>query len=429
MEMTDTHYQRRASLRQQDRKATEALQVERFNALLQTTRRENAFYRERHASCPLNIARIADLEQFPYTYKDDLVGDGGNRYCTNLTWSLERYTRLHRTSGTRGNPLAIPDTAEDWAWWLECWQYVLDSADITAADRVVMAFSFGPFVGFWSAHDAATDRGAMVVPAGGMSSLGRLDLIRTVDATAVFCTPSYALHLAEVAADNQIDVGRSSVTRIVVAGEPGGSMPAVRERIESAWQATVFDHAGATEVGAWGFADPHGRGLYINEAEFIPEFLSTETGAPAEEGELSELVLTSLRRFGAPVIRYRTGDLVRPSWTHANSCQWVFLPGGVLGRIDDMLVVRGVNIFPSSVEQILRSFPEVIEFRMTAHRRGEMDALGIEVEDRLNDPKRIERELEVRLGLKVAVRCVAMGTLPRFEMKGSRFVDRRNEPS
>jgi phenylacetate-CoA ligase len=205
-------------------------------------------------------------------------------------------------------------------------------------------------------------------------------------------------------------------------------VPAIRSRIESHWQARLLDHAGASEVGSWGYGDAAGNGLFVNENDFIAEFLSVETGTPAAEGELSELVLTNLARAGSPVIRYRTGDLVRPSWQHGGENRFVFLPGGVLSRADDMMVIRGVNIFPSSVEQILRSFPEVIEYRMTARKQSEMDHLIVEIEDRLSQPDRVATELQLRLGLKVEVRQVPLGSLPRVEGKGKRFVDERCNP-
>jgi phenylacetate-CoA ligase len=289
-----------------------------------------------------------------------------------------------------------------------------------------MAFSFGPFIGFWSAHDAAVYRGALVVPSGGLSTVARVELIKSVRATALFCTPTYALHMAEVAAANQIDISQSELRCIIVAGEPGGSIPSIRQRIESAWNAKVIDHSGASEVGPWGYADVHRGGLHVNESEFIAEFLSVESGEPAAEGELSELVLTSLGRYGMPVIRYRTGDLVRPSWQAKGNCRFVYLDGGVLSRADDMLIIRGVNVFPSSVEQILRSFPEVLEYRMTAFKDGAMDALSIEVEDRLEQPERIAKEVLLKLGLRVDIECVVTDTLPRFEAKGKRFVDQRS---
>lgn len=258
-----------------------------------------------------------------------------------------------------------------------------------------------------------------------MTTLSRLELIQSTQANVLFCTPSYALHLAEKGAENHLAVGELPIERIVVAGEPGGSIPEIRDLIRSIWQAEVVDHSGASEVGPWGYSDPARRGLYINESQFIPEFLSLNHGGPAGEGELSELILTNLGRYGSPVIRYRTGDTVRPTWNDDQNCQFVLMEGGVLGRTDDMMIIRGVNIFPSSIEQILRSFPEIIEYRLTAYRDGQLDQLKIEIEDRLQQPDRVVKELQVRLGLRVEVFCVPPGSLPRFDLKGNRFVDER----
>jgi phenylacetate-CoA ligase len=260
-----------------------------------------------------------------------------------------------------------------------------------------------------------------------MSSVARLHLARNTGANVLCCTPTYALHLLEVAEQHQIDPIELEIRSIIVAGEPGGSVPAIRSRIEAGFQATVIDHAGATEVGPWGFGDAAGLGLYVNEALFVAEFLSLKTGEPAESGELAELLLTTLGRVGSPVIRYRTGDVVRPNWNFEGANRFVFLEGGVLGRTDDMMVIRGVNVFPSAIEQILRSFPEVVEYRMTVHKKAEMDQISIEVEDRLAQPTRVAEELQLRLGLKMEVRCVALGSLPRSEGKGRRFVDQRGK--
>jgi phenylacetate-CoA ligase len=319
----------------------------------------------------------------------------------------------------------VLDTAEDWRWWVDAWQFVLDAAQLKSSDRVLLAFSFGPFIGFWSAFDAILARGALAIPGGGIGSLARIELLRTTEANVLFCTPTYALRLAEVAAEHSINLARLPIERIVVAGEPGGSVRAIRERIEQIWNARVVDHAGATEVGPWGFADAEGLGLYVNESEFIAEFLPVENSQPTQAGELSQLVLTSLGRIGAPVIRYRTGDLVWPVWPANGPNRFVFLQGGVLGRADDMMIIRGVNVYPSALEQILRSFPELVEYRMTARKRGELDELFIDVEDRLEQPGRIAEELQLRLGLKIDVRAVPAGSLPRFEGKGQRFVDER----
>lgn len=405
--------------------ALRAWQLERLNKLLIEVIPSNRFYVEKLGKLVRPLVSLDQLAEMPFTFKEELVtAPAHGEFAANLTYPLERYVRYHHTSGTRGRPMPVLDTAEDWEWWVETWQYMLDAAEVRAGDRAILAFSFGPFIGFWSAHDASVERGLMVIPTGGMSSRARLEMMRTCEATVLFCTPSYALHLTEVAHENQIEPRSLKVRKIIVAGEPGGSVPATRQRIENAWNAQLTDHAGASEVGPWGFSRDD-RGLHIIESEFIAEFLSIATGENARDGELSELVLTSLGRRGSPLIRYRTGDLVRPRFNAPGDCRFVLLEGGVLGRADNMLVVRGVNVFPSSIEHILRGFPEVIEFRVTASKAGAMDSLAVEVEDRLGQPERIARELQLRLGLKIEVQTVPVGTLPRFEGKGKRFVDRR----
>jgi len=432
--MISTTFEERRRCEALGAKRLAAHQLARLNRLLKTILPANRFYAEKFSH--LSPQALADphgplrsfdqLADLPYTFKDELLSAGDTGESTNLTFPPERYVRFHQTSGTRGRPLVVLDTADDWAWWIDCWQFVLDAAGIEPGDRVFMAFSFGPFVGFWSAFDAACARGCLVVPGGGLTTLARLEMIRSTRTTAVLCTPSYALHMAEVGAAHQLHVGELGIRVLILAGEPGGSVPATRARIESAWQARVLDHSGATEVGPWGYGDAHGGGLYINEHDFIAEFLSVETGTGAAEGELSELVLTNLGRTGSPILRYRTGDLVRPSWQHGGDNRFVYLPGGVLSRSDDMLVVRGVNVFPSSLEQILRSFPELIEYRMTVRKLGEMDHLVVEIEDRLDQPERVATELRLRLGLKVEVVGVPVGSLPRVDGKGKRFIDERD---
>ena len=186
----------------------------------------------------------------------------------------------------------------------------------------------------------------MVIPSGGMNTLARLELMRTAKATALFCTPSYALRLAEVARQNRIDPAHLEVRKIVVAGEPGGSSVAIREQIESAFGATLIDHAGATEVGPWGFGDRSGRGLFVIETEFIAEFHSLATGQAAADGELAELVITTLGRSGSPVIRYRTGDIVRPRFAAEFESRLCCSKAAYWGS-DDMLIVRGVISFPA----------------------------------------------------------------------------------
>jgi phenylacetate-CoA ligase len=415
------------------RAALDKLKLDRLQACLAEVLSANAFYRTKLGTGRALPESLAEFASWPVTTKEELVaGAAANGLPANLTHPLSSYVRCHRTSGTHGRPMPVFDTASDWTWWMECWRAILGRAGIGPGDRVLVASSFGPFLGFWSGFDGVLACGAMAIPTGGMSSLARLEMARSLSATVLMATPSYALHLAEVAAEAKLDLASLPIRLVIVAGEPGGSVPAVRDRIGLAWGATVLDHAGASEVGPWGVGDRHGHHLDVLEPWFHPEFLSVETGRPAAPGELAELVLTTLGRVGAPVLRYRTGDLVRPRWPDhaeidAGESPWVKLEGGVLGRSDDMLVVRGVNVFPAAIDGIVRSFPEVMEYRLTVFSRESLDELALEIEDRLDDPRRVAGELHLRLGLRVGVTAVPAGSLPRFEGKGRRVVDRRRD--
>ena len=409
------------------------LKLAKLRACLAEILPANAFYAAKLGHARALPATLAEFSTWPVTTKEELVaGATATGLPANLTYPLASYVRCHRTSGTHGRPMPVFDTASDWTWWMECWRAILARGGVGPGDRVLVASSFGPFLGFWSGFDGVLACGAMAIPTGGLSSLARLEMARSLSATVLMVTPSYALHLAEVAAEAKLDLAALPIRLVIVAGEPGGSVAAVRDRIGLAWDADVLDHAGASEVGPWGVGDRRGRHLDILEPWFHPEFLSVETGRPAVPGELAELVLTTLGRVGAPVLRYRTGDLVRPRFPDdaevaAGESPWVKLEGGVIGRADDMLVVRGVNVFPAAIDGIVRSFPEVVEYRLTVFSRASLDELAIEIEDRLDDPARVARELHLRLGLRVGVTAVPAGSLPRFEGKGRRIIDRRHD--
>jgi phenylacetate-CoA ligase len=403
-------------------------QLQRLNELLGTIS-ERPFYRDRLANIDLPLQSLDRLADIPLLNKSDLITPSPGEPGRIFDLPRSDYARIHQTSGTSGFPMPVLDTASDWKWWLKCWDHVLEAAEITDADIAMMAFSFGPFIGFWTANDALLNRGATVVPGGGMTSEQRLRAIHDHRCTVVCCTPTYALHLATVAEKSDIELSSSQVTKIIVAGEPGGSIPAVRQRIEQAWGATVIDHAGASELGAWGFGSPDGKGLHVIETEFIAELLKFDdrhpNGAAVADGEEAELVLTNLGRFGGPAIRYRTGDIVRGYRDHEYSCQFLWIDGGVIGRADDMIVVRGVNVFPSSIEAIIRELEPTTEFRMVITRRDEMDQLDLEIESDPGSAQRLEEVLRDRLAMRVPVIPVPLETLPRFEAKARRLVDRR----
>jgi phenylacetate-CoA ligase len=391
----------------------------------------NRFYEEKLLSnrASLSLGSLDNLSSFPFTTKQELVADQELHplFGSNLTYPLNEYIRLHQTSGTTGRPLKILDTQESWDWWADCWMSVYRSAGVTRDDIVFLAFSFGPFIGFWSAYEGAKRLGALTVPGGGMDSLQRLRAIQEIDATVLVCTPSYALHLAEVAQEHGLDMRLSNVRITIHAGEPGASIPSTRDRIQSAWNARTYDHAGMTEMGAFGFACAEQHGLHINEGEFIAEILDPITNQPVREGQTGELILTNLGRWGNPAIRYRTGDL---ACNGGYSCPcgrtFLLLPGGVLGRVDDMLIVRGVNVYPSALANILHRFPEVKEYRVIVTSEGSMDEIALQVECPSHLKSVIADELHIALNLRVPIETVAPGTLPRFELKARRVEDRRN---
>ncbi len=389
----------------------------------------NRFYQEKLSGTEsIAFESLADLAHLPFTTKRDLVADQEARplFGSNLTFPLSEYIRLHQTSGTTGHPLKVLDTQESWDWWADCWKTVYQAASVTANDIVFLAFGFGPFIGFWSAYEGAKKLGALTVPGGGMDSLQRLRAIQEIGATVLVCTPSYALRLAEVAQEHGMNMRDSTVRVTIHAGEPGASIPATRERIENAWGAKTYDHAGMTEMGAFGFACSEQRGLHVNEAEFIAEILDPHSDQPVGEGQAGELVLTNLGRWGSPAIRYRSGDLVRHGgYTCACGRSFLHLPGGVLGRVDDMLIVRGINVYPSALADVLHRFPEVAEYRVIVTREGPMDEIALQVECPPALTTEIQEELRTALHLRVPIETVEPGTLPRFELKAKRVDDRR----
>jgi phenylacetate-CoA ligase len=420
------------------REELRALQQRRLRGLLAELWDKNAFYSAKLRAAGLRPGDAAhlsldDLGCLPLTTKVELVDDQAAQppFGTNLTYPLSAYTRCHQTSGTTGQPLRVLDTTESWDWWGRCWGHVFAGAGLSASDWLFLAFSFGPFIGFWAAVEGARKIGAAFIPGGGRDSLQRLQLMRDLGATALCCTPTYALRLAEVAREAHFDLTDLRIRATVHAGEPGANVPATKQRIEDAWNAKCFDHAGASEVGAHSFecqAQP--GGLHAIESEFIIEVVDPAGGGPVPPGERGELVITNLGRAGFPVIRYRTGDVVcldpRPC---ACGRTLVRFDGGIVGRADDMVTVRGINVFPSMIENIVRGYKEVDEFRVTLHTVRHMDEMAVELE--VTDgaepglADRVAETIRSLLSIRASVKVVPHGALPRFELKARRFHDER----
>jgi phenylacetate-CoA ligase len=407
------------------------LQLRKVQALLDEILPRNAFYAARLGS-QRSVSSWDDYRQLPFTTKQEIAEDQLEHppYGSNLTYPLDRYIKLHQTSGTTGKaPIRLLDTEDSWDWWARCWGHVYRGAGVGPGDRIFFAFSFGPFIGFWAAYEGARKVGAMSVPGGGMQTDQRLQAMLDNDVTVLCCTPTYALRLADEAARLGIDLAASRIHATVHAGEPGASVPGVRDRIEAAFAARCFDHTGMTELGASGFTCQAQQGVHLIESEFIFEVVDPQTLEPVPPGTQGELVATNLGRAGMPLIRYRTGDLVQIDESPC-VCRRTFarMPRGILGRADDMFVVRGVNVFPSAIEGVLREFPEVSEFRIEVYSRRAMIELKL-----LLDPQpgangelaaRVAARLHDRLLLRVPCEVVAAGSLPRFELKARRVVYR-----
>lgn len=403
-------------------------QRERLAAMLAEVLASNAFYRAKLAASGLPAERALDAwRELPFTTKAELSDDQAAHppFGTDLTYPLERYVRLHQTSGTTGRPLRILDTAGSWRWWSEIWVRIYRAAGVTSADRAFFCFSFGPFIGFWSAFAGAERLGALCVSGGAQTTAERVASIVASATTALLSTPTYALRLAEVAREAGVDLARSDLRVSIHAGEPGASIPATRDRIERELGVAAFDHTGATEVGPTGFSCSARDGVHLVESEFVAEIRDVATGEVAEEGE-GELVLTNLGRWGTPVIRYRTGDhvvAVREGCACGRS--WLKLRGGILGRVDDMVIVRGVNVYPSALEAVIRGFPEIAEFRIEAYEERGMTELRVVVEPERDGIDGLAPHVGDAIHRAVGLRCdVALappGSLPRFEMKAKRF--------
>jgi phenylacetate-CoA ligase len=420
-----------------DRAALARQQGERLSRLLVAIHGRNRFYTRKLDDAGIDVRALSlpdGLDRLPFTTKAELIADQEAEapWGTALSEPLAHYTRYCQTSSTTGRPLRWIDTPESWQWMLGCWHTVYRAARVQPGDRVFFPFSFGPFLGFWAGFEAGCQMGLHCVPGGGMSSHVRLAMIEAVGATVVCCTPTYALRLAEIASQDW--PGRrltdGTVRVLIVAGEPGGSIPATRRRIEQSWGARVIDHHGLTEVGPVSVECWEAPGfLHLNEREFICEVRDPETGSDVGDGRPGELVITNLGRTASPIIRYRTGDIVvRRSEPCVCGRTWARLEGGILARADDMVNIRGVNVYPAGIESVVRHVAEVVEFRSTVSRPGALRTLTLEIEvspeaaDSEAVARRVASELTEALGLKIPVRVVEAGALPRFEMKSSRFV-------
>lgn len=408
-------------------------QLAALNGLIEVVASRNPFYQAKLKACQ-GANGFQSLEAFsermPFTTKPEIAEDHRDNppYGTNLSYPLKDYTRIHQTSGTTGQPIAWLDTQESWSWVLNNWEIIWKACGAKAGDVAMFPFSFGPFLGFWSAFEAAARMGIRCIPAGGQTSLQRLQMIKRYQPDWLCCTPTYALHLVSVARREGLDLHDGTVRNIIVGGEPGGSVPEVKSRIEEGWGgARLFDHHGMTEVGPVTYSDPDRSELLraVHETYYI-EVLDTVTGAPTPRGSVGELVLTTLGRAASPLIRYRTGDLVRPVSVEWEDPRAVAFEGGILGRSDDMVVVRGVNLYPSAIDAVVRSFDGIGEYQVNIDEKDSMVQVAVTIENLSAESDeeltaQVQKRMREVFGLRVQIEVAERGSLPAFEMKARRW--------
>jgi len=422
------------------RESLENIQFTKLKTLLDKVYRSNPFYirkfEERGVSSE-DIKTMGDIVKLPFTSKIEFQEDQEKNpiFGTNLTEPLENYVRYLQTTGTTGRPLKWLDTKESWAWSGRCSAMSLWAIGARPSDIVFFPFGFGPHAAYWGLFEGALQMGAMAIPGGGWDTFQRLECLLNNKVTVLACTPTYALRLAEVAQEKNIDIRNSAVRIIIDGGEPGAMVPSVKKRIETLWNAKLFDYIGLTEVRIHSFqCTMQESAVHVIESEFIPEVIDPDTGAHVEEGEMGELVLTNLGRSCSPAIRFRTHDMVKFKIGHC-PCGRTFrmLDGGILGRKDDMIVIRGINVFPSMMGNIIQNYLSVgDEYRIVAYIKGSLNQLKVLLDlsdesgrNREKIEKGIVADLRSSLELRVEVEIVPQNTLGKSDYKSKRFIDQR----
>ena len=390
---------------------------------------------------PTDIRTLEDIKLIPFLTRNELAEsqDTPSLFGTVLSVIPEKVIRYHQTSGSSGKaPLRIADGWKDWEWGAEMWCYGMYAFGVRPSDVVYMAYNYGTFIGFWLGHYGAEKLGAMTVPGGGSSSEDRIKKIIELGVTVLACTPTYALRLAQVAQEMGIDLAKESKVRLLLhAGEPGASIPSTKKTLSELWGAKVGDFPGMSETGgstAYECAEQCG-GIHIIEDNYIQEVVKPGTDEVLGYGEKGELILTSFGRAAIPLIRYRTGDLVERVPSDFCTCGRTFdlYKGGILGRADDMKLVRGVNVFPSAVENIIRKYIGESEFQIELYKDKGIDQIKVRMEAPLEVAgeggrqllEKVSGELYDAHHLAFDCELVEAGTLPKFELKARRLKDLR----
>ncbi|GCE45813.1 phenylacetate-CoA ligase [Thermosporothrix hazakensis] len=427
------------------REELQALQLHKLRRMCEWAYAKSPFHKRRFEAAgfhPDQLQRLDDIRRIPLMTREEWMEAQidnplfGDLLATDQTNAI----RYHLTSGTSGRtPIRVLDSMKDWDWISEMWAYGFWAFGVRPTDTVYFAFGYGSFIGFWGAHYCCEKLGALVIPGGAQTTEARIKQIIEMGATTVCSTPTYALHMWQKAQELGIDIVKEGrVNKLILSGEPAGSIPAVKRQLEEAWGARVGDTAGMTEVGTiMIFECSHQPGgTHIIEDHFLEEVLHPQTGEPVGYGELGERVVTSFGRGFIPAIRYRSKDMVVrvPASTCTCGRTWDIYEGGIRGRWDDMKLIRGTNVYPRAVEAIIREYASIDEFQIYLWRKDNLqDEITIRLElkpGHEGEWEQLRQQLGKDLanaheGLRFNLELMEYGTLPHFELKARRLIDAR----
>lgn len=428
------------------REKLEKLQLRKFQCIFKWAYENSPFYHSLYRNAglePGDIKTLDDIRKVPKTEKSMLRTAQGIQpfpYGTILSVPIEQVTEYRQTSGTTGQPVYHPETWQDWEWSAESWAYILYAHGYRDYDRVFIPFGYSIYIAFWAGHYAAEKVGCEVVPGGVLDTEARILKMKELRATALMATPTYILGMADVARNKLgLDPAKDlHIKKITSAGEPGASIPSTRKRMEEAWGAKVYDHAGATEIGHWGYECEAQCGLHINEAFHLVEIEDIDTGASITNlGKSGSMVITTFDRLAHPCIRFDSKDIIK--WSPIEKCEcgrtFRLLEGGIIARADDITKVKGVLLAPTVIEEVVRGIPELGgEYETIVTKKGDIDDITLKVEiipDFKGNVDAIEQKLAQQLRLKTNLRYnlefYEYGTLPRYDVKAKRFKDLRHK--
>jgi len=421
------------------------LQLEKFRKIFKWAYDRSRFHRslyEKAGIKPDDIRSFDDIRHVPKVEKAfmrDIQRREPFPYGDALCVPLEEVTEFRQTSGTTGQPVYQPDTWQDWEWWAECWSFILWAQGYRPTDRVFIPFGYNVFVAFWAGHYAAEKIGCEVVPGGVLDTKARILKIQELEATAMMGTPTYMLAMAATAKNKMgIDPSSLTINKITCAGEPGASIPSTKRRMEESWGAKVYDHGGATEIGAWSYeCQVQPGGMHVNEAFFLVEIEDLKTGEIINEpGRQGKMIITAFDRQAQPCIRFDSKDIIE--WSQEPCpCGRSFrlIKGGVVGRADDITKVKGVLLAPSAIEEVVRGIEGLSEeYEVVVDKKGDVDQITLRIElmqgaedQRGGIAVNLADQLRLKTNLRYDLEFHEYGTLPRYEVKAKRFKDLRKE--